>query len=105
MRRARSLNYAELILITMKNVTLIVLRTMVRRVRWLPVTCESSSKRSPFRGLPFMTSAKFPDFFYPPPPLSAFSRNLAVLTSSAFPLPLPLQCGRLKWKLPYRSLI
>ena len=47
-----------------------------------------------YRGLPFMTSAKFSDFFTPCP---HFHANF--LTTSAFPWsPSPLECGRHKWK-------
>ena len=57
------------------------------------------------RGLPYMMSAKFSDF-WPPPPLSANSCNLPYLGCllclflKVPPGPLPPQWGRHKWKPP-----
>ena len=45
------------------------------------------------RGLPYVTSAKFSDFFLPPPPVVTVTNQLILFLSSAFwgqPLPHPL---------------
>ena len=61
--------------------------------------CETRS--SLFRGLPYMTSANFSDFFYPP--VTVTNQLILFLLSAFWGPPPPIHCGRHIWKPPYTA--